>query len=729
MNPLRSMAALSERRLGVVRLLSVLLVAASTLGVASTAEAATGLVVSAGYDGYAQPGRAYPVTVEVSTDELFEGQLRITSGGGAYGTTRAVEFAGGTVNEITVVVEQSPFDSGDITVALVATDGEVVERTTVRMRNPSNLDLVGVFPGATGADMPEKVSTAADSGDAQLFAIDPGALNLGVGALGPIDIVVVDASDLRGLSDEGSAVLLAWVNLGGRLLVDEPIGSDISGVPVEWQPEGSMPQQAGLGEIILTDGAAAAGDWASILEPAPTRSRQEDESFGELAGFFGGEPLSWSLGRDAGFSLPAVSTMGAMLVVYVVLVGPGLWLVLRMFRRPGLAWVVVPVVALVVTGVIWLAGSSYRDGVETVHGSIIEIGTRGTLGSTYELLNSRGGGTKSIDLPEGWSSVASSQEGPAGFVDVLELADGERVSTEVDAGGFVVLGATGVLPEYDGAIEVVATSGVSGEVVGIFTNRLDVDLHDVAVFADAAGVNIGDVAAGKTAEYSVRGAPANPFNGEPAEFRIWGNALPPEWTGNFGRPFTPGPINLSLWSEVSARSGINARQVGTVVVAGWTDELASPIHPDVPGGRTLVMTRAGIQAEGSDLSDVVVPRSVVRGPSELGSDFRSNGGWGGGVMVRFLVPVASTDDLVLEVPTSQQRVEVFVDEMWQRIDNVEDDERVFSIPKGAIDDGRVYVRALLDFERGIVWRDLSVRSPGSGEKVRPMVLVPTEGAG
>lgn len=368
------------RTVGCRLLITSFVVLTAVLAVVAPASAASDMSVDAGYGGYVQPGRPYPVAVEVSTDELFTGELRFLSQGGGAGITREVEFAGGTENQVVMVLDQSPFDSGNLRVELVDGDGNVVETANTRLRAPSNNDLVGVFPGAVGVGLPEKSSVRADAGEALLFALDADVLVDGYGVLDPLDVVVVTAEDLRAMSDGDLDLLLGWVNMGGRLLVDEPVGSEIPGVPVEWKPEGGEPRSAGVGEIMVTDGRAQAGDWEEILEPTPSKARQQDESFGENAGFFGGEPLSWSLGRDSGFSLPGVSTMIILLLGYVIVVGPALWFLLRVTHRPGLAWVLVPATAVVVTGLIWVAGSSYRSGVEVAHGTIIQVAPRGTDG-------------------------------------------------------------------------------------------------------------------------------------------------------------------------------------------------------------------------------------------------------------------------------------------------------------------------------------------------------------
>lgn len=72
-----------------------------------------------------------------------------------------------------------------------------------------------------------------------------------------------------------------------------------------------------------------------------------------------------------------------------------------------------------------------------------------------------------------------------------------------------------------------------------------------------------------------------------------------------------------------------------------------------------------------------------------------NDGWGGGAMVRFVVP-DTTEVLVLEIPANQRRVDVFDDGEWKQLDVDEYSEAVLALPGSAIDNGRVYVKVLVN---------------------------------
>ena len=700
-----------------------LVMVAAIGGLPGSAAADTDLVVEAGYGGFVQGGRPFPLLIEVTTDVLFVGEMRISSRDSGLAIAKPVEIPGGTTREFTVIWEGSPWSLDSATVQLVAGD-EIVASRTVRPVQQQNVDLVGVFPALADRGIPERAPLLIDAGEAMLFPVDPAGLVAGWAALEPLDIVVVTAADLRGLDGAGLEALLGWVNRGGRLLVDEPAGAEIPGIPAVWQPDGAQPRMAGQGEIVLTNGRAASGRWDAMFEPAPTRSRQEDDVFGELlGGFWGSERLSSSLGRDAGVSLPSTRWLAAIIGAYIVVAGPVVWLSSRALRRPGLGWVLVPLVAVAFAAGIWVLGSSLRNSAKAAHGTVVEVAPGGTVATTYSLLHSGGGGRDSVSMPPGWSTVPTRTESQRNALDIVDDGAGSIASVRLDAGAFTVLGSSGAYPEFDDALRVTARSAHDGQVAGTVANNLPVDLHEVVVFADQAGMNIGTVPAGATVEFDYRGQVVDPFNDGPVEFRVWLSAVSPEVgfrpvlggrraVGAVGHEYNPGPVNLGLWSELTGRWSLNARPVGQVVVAAWSDELASPLDAEVAAGRTLLVARAPIEPDGDSLTNLAVPREIVRGPRDLGSDFETADGWGGSAMFRFVLPEdAGTGDLVLAVPQGQQRVDLWTGVDWRRVDLEARTEAVFLLPPGSVDDGRVYVKVLFDFDRGFpLLRDLAVRS-------------------
>ena len=109
----------SIRRVGPRLATFCLVVLAALGGLPGSAAAETSLAVEAGYGGYGQAGRPFPLLIAVTADALFVGELQISSPGSGLAIARQLEIPGGTTREFTVVWEGSPW--GDSTaVQLVA---------------------------------------------------------------------------------------------------------------------------------------------------------------------------------------------------------------------------------------------------------------------------------------------------------------------------------------------------------------------------------------------------------------------------------------------------------------------------------------------------------------------------------------------------------------------------------------------------------------------------------
>ena len=720
-------------------------------GLPGSAAAETVLAAEAGYGGYIEAGRPFPLLIEVSSDSLFVGELLISSRDTDLAVVKPVEVPGGTARRIAVLWESSPWGVGGATVRLVAAD-RVVAAATVTTTEKPDVDLVGVFPALAGRALPGRAPLLVDAGEAMLFPVDPAALSAGWAALEPLDIIVVTAADLRALDDSGLDALLAWVNQGGRLMVDEPPGVELPGVPAPWQPPDSGLHTAGIGEIVATGGAAASGDWDALFEPAPTRSRQQEGHLAQIDLFWRFGSLSSELARDAGISFPGTGWIMVVVGAYVAVAGPAVWLLARGLRRPGLAWVLIPVAAVGFAAGIWVFGSNLRNNARTAHATVVEVAPRGTVATTYSLLHSSGGGRDSVSLPPGWSPVAmNSAANSSPLVELVDGPAGSTASIRIDAGGFSVLGAGGTLPEFDGALEVTARSASDGRIAGTVANNLAVDLHQVAILADADAVNIGTVPAGATVEFDHEGRVNNQPDGELYVSRLWpapydrtfGPDVPRRLTAAPGAGGGPGPalghehaaaVNLGLWSELSFRQSLNSRPVGQVVVAGWTDELASPLDPGVAAGRTLLLARAPIEPDGGGLSNLDVPRAIVRGPNALGAGFGAfDGEAADAFMLRFVLPEeAAPADLVLAVPPGLRRLDLWSGAEWRTVDPARLDEAsaaVFALSEESAGGGRVYLRVQLDLGlRFPALRALAVRSLRADDRPSPLSYVPYDAA-
>ena len=163
-----SLAVVSLRRTSSRLAAICLVIVAAVAGLPGSAAAETDLAVEVGYGGIGHGGRSFPLLIEVTTDVLFVGELRISSQDTGLAIARPVEIPGGTTREFTVVWEGSPWGFDTATVQLVSGD-EIVASTTVRPVDQRNVDLVGVFPVLADRGIPEKAPLLVDAGEAMLF--------------------------------------------------------------------------------------------------------------------------------------------------------------------------------------------------------------------------------------------------------------------------------------------------------------------------------------------------------------------------------------------------------------------------------------------------------------------------------------------------------------------------------------------------------------------------------
>jgi hypothetical protein len=608
------------------------------------ARADTTVQVEPGYAGSYVPGQPVPVAVTVSADRLLRGSLEITVGSGPSSMPVAmpVEVPGGGQKRFVVVAGTAFEPAPPVAVRLRQAD-RVVASADGQLRANGDQELVGVLPGVLrGRAVPGTAALAVDAGTARFIAIGPAELAGAPGSLGPLSTLAMDAQELGELPGDVRSGVLTWVQDGGRLLVDAERGRPVPGLPEEWQPGPAGRAAAGLGEVVATEGAMGAGRWANLVEPnGSTFSASSLSASGQMAS---------SLASEAGLRSPKVAWLAAFLVAYVVVVGPLLFLAVRRRGRPELAWVAVPLVAVLFSTGSYVAGRHLRHATRLVHGTVLVDGPAGTTATSYLGVFSSGGQTARIGFPTGWSALADAGQGSPspGARGVTIGADGPEVRIALDAGQFATVGATGPAPQ-PGGLAVSASTNVAGQVTGTVRNTTGMKLERVVMLLGSDGVLVGTLAPGQQRDWTLtRGV--NGFGPQP-EFGLWGN---PSDTGG------DGSWDPSLWLAAAGAQGF---RTSGVVAAGWTRQFSPTITADGrtvrPGGQTVVVGRAPVRlAPGGDL-DLAIRQDVVRDP------FNDRFGAGGkSSVVRFVLPDGmGPADLVLRGPFLPG--DLWVDGAWQ----------------------------------------------------------------
>ncbi|MBA3955236.1 MAG: hypothetical protein H0X58_01040 [Acidimicrobiia bacterium] len=602
------------RRVAVIAL-AALVVTMALATQPSPAAAATVLEVDAGYAGSYRPGAPVPVRVRIVADRLLRGELEVqvsSNFGDAVTVAVPVEAPGGTVKEVVVVAPTEAGSNRTEVRAVLRQDGSEVARGSAVVQSTADQELVGLLAGVlAGREPPGAAPLAIDAGTARFSALGPAELGAAPASLAALDVVGAAPDDLLSLDDGAREGVLAWVGAGGFLLVDTPTGEEIAGLPAEWQPAGRGRARAGLGEVRVTDGAMAAGNWAGLVEPTPVVT-------GQGGHFFGGVTLDGALATDAGLRIPRLGWLVGFLGVYVLVAVPLTLTILRRRGRGELGWVVLPVVALVFTAASYGAGREARGGTTAAHATVVHVTDGGALATTSVGIVSANGGRVEVDYPRRWTPAGRSMSsgGPPVQLRAALGSDGTAISQELDVGQFGVHRATGPV-SLEGRLEVTATATGATTLEGTIRNTFPFALEEVAVLQDQSGAALGRLEAGEVQTWTFGlDVGGDPFPG--AAGRAW-----PAASGFNSMPDPDSVVAFPLWSEFEAAAGADVLAPGTVVAAGWTREYEPPF--DVPrssvSGRTLMVGTGSVASGESGPVGPAVETTLVRGPFSNGGMF------------------------------------------------------------------------------------------------------------
>ena len=504
----------------------------------------------AGYDGIVTDGRSYPITVTVTSDRLLRATLRVDLAGPMRTTVleREVEVAGGnsaTFRFLAPGIVADPGmggvepDAGGSRVRLVADDESLATAQVTTQPNDPSQELVGVLPeavAATGTEgsLPNAVPLLVDVGVARPVPVDPEVLELGAQALDPLDQLVATPAELAALADDDRAAVTRWVEAGGHLVLPgtaADLAAAEEALPEGWVPTEDAGVRVGLGRVRSVPTA-----WTDRLLPTPTRSVTEEDVLSQDL-IWANNTVSGNLSGDAGVRLPPGFRLGLMLGVYVLVIGPLAYLVLRRVGRRQLAWGAIPVLALSSTGMVVATGGPLRRTASSAHVTVYETGAGGTTATTWSLLsNPRRQGEVGVELPEGWTagSGADPWDDRSSPVTVSLGADGLEATTEPPAGGFGLIQSQGPAPELDGGLVVTAEAPDDGSIRGVVRNELDVTLEEVVVLMGRTGyVDVGTLEPGQEKSFELEEMGRWAIELDP-ERQVWSDPASDGWMVNGG---------------------------------------------------------------------------------------------------------------------------------------------------------------------------------------------------
>lgn len=659
----------------------------------SAGSATAAVTVSLGDAGVFVPGRPAPVRVSVQSQLLVSGQLIVTAG--SYQVTEPVEVPGGSNKNLEVVVPTS-VNQDTLQVGVSLTErGVTLGGSSATITASPDTEVVGVLPDLLVAQaLPGPQPLSIDAGSARFVALSDQDLLTAPGSLGPLSAVATGPHGLGQLSPATLQSLLGWTAGGGELLIDAQPRSTVTGLPSPWQPNGASRVTAGIGQVVFTGAAMTAGQWSGLLDPT-------SHVLGLPNGNqFEGDLLSTALATDAGVSTPRLAWLIAFLLLYIALVGPVAFLVLRRRRRPELLWVVVPIIAVVFAASGYAVGSSGRS-QKLVQGTILNTTVPGGTDLSYVAVLAGGQGTARVDAPDGWVLSRYSSPGNPPQSGAALKAQSHGTGTEatlgLDAGQFAVLEGSGPAG-FPGQLQVTATATGDGVAGGVI-NHTAYTLHDVTVLIGNDGVDVGTLASGAMTKFSVNAATGSSPG---IEEQLWGgpsnqvNGLAPVCTAP-GGPLggfkggaicsfasrgsaASGPVaSYSVWDAGPRGLAPGTRGTGVAVAVGWTGSYQPPVtvagHGRIGRGHTAIVGTALVappSAPGlaSPTNQLALQRQLVRGNlQEVGpSQFMDSTNSGEDPVVAWqLPPAARGHQLTLSVPPGAGEADVWTAGAWQKI--------------------------------------------------------------
>ncbi len=694
-------------RLSVALAAAVLVALTLVLVPASPAAAETTAEVESTVAGFYRPGATTVLLVTVAADQAVTGTIFVSNEDGAAATEHQIEVPGGSAKTFAVPVMIPPW-GGRPTVRVETSDGQT-SRPGVRMQQVGEIEPVAIMPSLQLPGLGERADLAVDLGQARLVPFDPSSLDYGSAALNAATAVAASEADIEELSESQRSALFGWVSSGGSLYLDGSLDDAERGVVGQAVTDsggrfGAAADSAvsdgrawlGSGTVYVVGDALSAGRYDGLIRP-----RFSQEFFEEFEFVDPGGVLS-DLSFDAGFRTRAIGPFVAVLLVYIALVGPLLWLFLSRTRREPLLWLAVPLLAALVSLGIWGSGRFFRQGTSGSHVTV--IGTAGLASHTTSdyMISSSGGGFTGVALEDEWGRSTNTfnpwdwRFREAGFAQ--PVLRGGQLGADVPPSGVVVARTASQAPVESGWDVALTVDGA--DITGTVTNTTSHNLANVSIYSGDRIERLDDVASGETVEFELNDVSLAPPWEDPVRQRL---------SREGGRGSVSSPSGLQHWL---ATSGQQAR-MGQITVVGWTREAAGPLKS--VGGDTVDNGRTGYvstySVDSLDTSDTVGAASVR---SRL-VDIRWSEEFGGGGMVavdrrgRFegevqtiiydLPPGAETNNvLVIEVPRGVSALDIWADGAWvdAGIGLADDGDLVMQLPPGAIVDGSVYLRSLVE---------------------------------
>ncbi len=378
---------------------------------AQDAPATWEMIVLAGANGWVAPSEPLPIRVTLSSDLLLVGRIEAVVGGVT--SSQAIEVPAGGVKDYTIQAG-APGMRRQLRVQLISEVGEeesVLQSEQVSLRVPAD-DLVVAVIGA------EPYESAMRSAQTTPVEQELQMVRLGTNDLATLNsavsYLVVPAAAMSEIDSASIETIRYWVERGGRLIgsasnvgrVADPAGGS------SFLAADAVGMALGAGEVTAVNDfdALEPAAWGDLLRAVPQPGIVRIQQQGDSSSLVGAALA----GRSA--SVPALPWLLLGILLFVVLVGPVNFIVLRAFGRPEWAWLTVPVLSAVFVAGFWMVGRSQLQPFTVTHTSVVVESSRGAVGRSAFVLQVESGGEHEVRMEPGWNSEGQDYPGASSGV-------------------------------------------------------------------------------------------------------------------------------------------------------------------------------------------------------------------------------------------------------------------------------------------------------------------------
>ncbi len=290
-------------------------------------------------------------------------------------------------------------------------------------------------------------------------------------------------------------------------------------------------RQIGAGRVVLI-GSDLATEAHRGWTGAPSLWSRLLPSNAAIEQFWGGFPgreeaenaMSQALSNVPSLEVPPAELLLAVIVAYILLIGPISYVVLRRLDRRELAWITAPVLVVLFTACSYGIGNTLKGGEVIVNQiSLVRSSTAGATATVQAYAGIFSPERDTFDLrveADALMAQLRAANVPNQRQTSTVVADqgdpGRLRGLSIGVFGFEGIRADAIV-EHEPALTV-AWGEDDGNLVGTVTNVGDVPLADVAYISAAGGTRIGDLGPGEEATFTLR----RNMNGSSASDGVYG---------------------------------------------------------------------------------------------------------------------------------------------------------------------------------------------------------------